>query len=798
MGKNVLYYPGATTMSLLPSVGDGNCYYILTEDCAYGSKYFKSGNMCFCSERSYLRSFADRPSARFLKVVMLDDGSTVTVNVEILQPVRKEVAALLLGIGGPSERLDCFLERLSLEAALQAVPGQKVTAEIDRQHFPGVVRYVGSIHKSASAALSPVFFGVELQGEGENRGRSDGSYHGTEYFKCKPGCGIFLPLSRVQFTPAPGDGYGKQKPKLDAEEAVPVKVGDAVSFYVDEVLTKGIAMAVYREGSQWFVKVCPEEEGTTDIFREIPIDSVVKENLLSQSVFSTFESDVGLGHSKQMKRQASESGEEGESGNPPLEVNSMVQITLDKGNQVFGIIRWLGYLPQIKHKMAGVELDEDKGVTAGEWLGKYYFHCAPKRGLFVKLQSCQPDVRFQCSRGGDLNLVDDGGREALPHAPVSFPPLRDEEAVSVLRGRMKGIQGHCNSCYVDAALFSLFSCTSVLDSMLFTPFTLCDRNVQDILREEIVNPLRKTGFVKARSVMHLREQLTEKGKCSSFTNAEKDPEEFLSLIMQKILGIEPLLKLQSGGHEGLDCYCYQIIMDKQEDLVVPDVQQLVEHSFLTYDQKLVEIPSCFIIQMPRFGKEYKMFSKIIPSLELDITDLLLDSPRECCVCGDVATLECSGCFKDKIFAPTGLKQFCGTCSKQVHSHYRRRAHKPTRLRVPEEFQCRSPQGSQRVPREKMELFAVLCIETSHYVSFVKYGPENEHWMFFDSMADRHGDENGFNIPTVTLCPEVAKYLDLPLAVLALEQPRDMDGVAKRLFCDAYMYMYQSKKMALYK
>uniref|UniRef100_A0A8B9QLY4 Ubiquitin carboxyl-terminal hydrolase CYLD n=1 Tax=Anas platyrhynchos TaxID=8839 RepID=A0A8B9QLY4_ANAPL len=769
----------APTMNLPPSVGDGNCYYILTEGCTYGSKYFPPGSLCCCSERSYLRSFADRPSARFLKVFMLDEGSTVTVTVEILQPVRREVAALLLGIGGPSERLDSFLERLSLEAALQAGPGQKVTVEIERQHFPGVIRYVGSIHKSPLAAFG-------------NRGRSDGSYHGTEYFKCKPGCGIFLPFSRIRFAPGLENEPGKQKPKVETEEGVPVKVGDAVSFYVDEVLRKGIAMAVYREGSQWFVKVCPEEEGTTDIFREIPLDSVVKENLISQSVFPTFGPDVGLGHSKQPKRQASESGEEGESGNPPLEVNSMVQITLDKGNQVFGIIRWLGYLPQIKHKMAGVELDEDKGVTAGEWLGKYYFHCAPKRGLFVKLQSCQPDVRFQSSRGSDLNLVEDSEREALPHAPVSFPPLRNEDAVSVLRGRMKGIQGHCNSCYMDAALFSLFSCTSVLDSMLFTPFTLCDRNVQEILREEIVNPLRKTGFVKARSVMHLREQLTEKGKCSSFTNAEKDPEEFLSLIMQKILGIEPLLKLQSGGHEGLDCYCYQIFMDKQEDLVVPDVQQLVEHSFLTYDQKLVEIPSCFIIQMPRFGKEYKMFSKIIPSLELDITD------PACCVCGDVATLECSGCFKDKMFAPTGLKQFCSTCSKQVHSHYRRRTHKPTRLHVPEEFQCRSPQGSQRVPREKMELFAVLCIETSHYVSFVKYGPENEHWMFFDSMADRHGDENGFNIPTVTLCPEVAKYLDLPLAVLALEQPRDMDGVAKRLFCDAYMYMYQSKKMALYK
>lgn len=98
--------------------------------------------------------------------------------------------------------------------------------------------------------------GVFSQGEGENRGRSDGSYHGTEYFKCKRNCGIFLPFSKIQFIPTSGSDYGKQK-KQDTEEEVPVKVGDAVSFYVDEIPTKGIAMAVYREGSQWFVKVCP-------------------------------------------------------------------------------------------------------------------------------------------------------------------------------------------------------------------------------------------------------------------------------------------------------------------------------------------------------------------------------------------------------------------------------------------------------------------------------------------------------------------------------------------------------------
>ncbi|NXU93963.1 CYLD hydrolase, partial [Xiphorhynchus elegans] len=173
-------------------------------------------------------------------------------------------------------------------------------------------------------------------------------------------------------------------------------------------------------------------------------------------------------------------------------------------------------------------------------------------------------------------------------APESFPPLRDEAAVRVLRGHMKGIQGHCNSCYMDAALFSLFSCTSVLDSMLFLPFPPCDRDVQGILRDEIVNPLRRTGFVRASSVMHLREQLTDKGQCSSFTNAEKDPEEFLNLIMQQILGMEPLLRLQSGGREQ-DCYCYQVFLDQQEDLVVPTVQQLVERSFLCSDLKLVEV-----------------------------------------------------------------------------------------------------------------------------------------------------------------------------------------------------------------
>lgn len=105
----------------------------------------------------------------------------------------------------------------------------------------------------------------------------------------------------------------------------------------------------------------------------------------------------------------------------------------------------------------------------------------------------------------------------------------------------------------------------------------------------------------------------------------------------------------------------------------------------------LQVPSCLILQMPRFGKKFKMFEKIIPSLELDITDLLsegtvkymqhndltqintlntkcalcVSGPQQCMLCGNLAHEECTDCFKDSLFSPTGFKIFCKTCSAQV-------------------------------------------------------------------------------------------------------------------------------------
>lgn len=85
-------------------------------------------------------------------------------------------------------------------------------------------------------------------------------------------------------------------------------------------------------------------------------------------------------------------------------------------------------------------------------------------------------------------------------------------------------------------------------------------------------------------------------------------------------------------------------------------------------------------------------------------------------------------------------------------HPSRRPHTPTTVHLPEGFVHMWGSGSppHSPPREKLELFAVLCIETSHYVSFVKHGPKATDWIFFDSMADRVGKQHvlfGFQAKT---------------------------------------------------
>jgi ubiquitin thioesterase CYLD len=118
--------------------------------------------------------------------------------------------------------------------------------------------------------------------------------------------------------------------------------------------------------------------------------------------------------------------------------------------------------------------------------------------------------------------------------------------------------------------------------------------------------------------MNLRRLLDRLSSVSGLTSEEKDPEEFLNSLLAQILKAEPFLKLNSGQ----ESFYYQLFVEKDADLTLPTVQQLFEQSFLTSNIKLKEVPSCLIIQMPRFGKNYKMYPRILPSQLLDVTDVI--------------------------------------------------------------------------------------------------------------------------------------------------------------------------------
>lgn len=149
-------------------------------------------------------------------------------------------------------------------------------------------------------------------------------------------------------------------------------------------------------------------------------------------------------------------------------------------------------------------------------------------------------------------------------------------------------------------------------------------------------------------------------------------------------------------------------------------------------------------------KDVRLFTyfRINLIIFLKITTFFPLAPRQCCVCGKLAELECKDCYGSLQFG-AGLEttSFCRTCLEKVHSHDRRTNHISQELKVPHDFLIMAEHIT--VPRIFMELFAVVCIETSHYVAFVKCGSgADAPWCFFDSMADRKG-KHLFSFATLT-------------------------------------------------
>uniref|UniRef100_A0A8B9WLI4 Ubiquitin carboxyl-terminal hydrolase CYLD n=1 Tax=Bos mutus grunniens TaxID=30521 RepID=A0A8B9WLI4_BOSMU len=691
-------------------------------------------------------------------VLFVDEKDVVEINEKFTE--------LLLAITNCEERFSLFKNRNRLSKGLQIDVGCPVKVQLrsGEEKFPGVVRFRGPL--LAERTVSGIFFGVELLEEGRGQGFTDGVYQGKQLFQCDEDCGVFVALDKLELIEDDDTGlesdYAGPVDTMQVE-LPPLEINSRVSLKLGETIESGAVI---------FCDVLPGKE-SLGYFVGVDMDNPIgnwdgRFDGVQLCSFASVESTILLHINDIIPESVTQERR-------PPKLAFMSRGVGDKGS-----------FSHNKPKATGST--SDPGTRN-------------RSELFYTLNGSSVDSQPQSKSKNSWYIDEAFGGYLSEVVEENTPPKMEKEGLEIMIGKKKGIQGHYNSCYLDSTLFCLFAFSSVLDTVLLRPKEKNDveyySETQELLRTEIVNPLRIYGYVCATKIMKLRKILEKVEAASGFTSEEKDPEEFLNILFHHILRVEPLLKIRSAGQKVQDCYFYQIFMEKNEKVGVPTIQQLLECSFINSNLKFAEAPSCLIIQMPRFGKDFKLFKKIFPSLELNITDLLEDTPRQCRICGGLAMYECRECYDDPDISAGKIKQFCKTCNAQVHLHPKRLNHKYNPVSLPKDL----PDWDWRhgcIPCQKMELFAVLCIETSHYVAFVKYGKDDSAWLFFDSMADRDGGQNGFNIPQVTPCPEVGEYLKMSLDDLHSLDSRRIQGCARRLLCDAYMCMYQSPTMSLYK
>ncbi|KRX64268.1 Ubiquitin carboxyl-terminal hydrolase CYLD, partial [Trichinella sp. T9] len=258
----------------------------------------------------------------------------------------------------------------------------------------------------------------------------------------------------------------------------------------------------------------------------------------------------------------------------------------------------------------------------------------PPAAVSVMTHPVQPHRENNSVRSADLELEfaelsTTKGFGNLDSGHVAhYTPCLCSNDLAVLIGKPKGIQGHSNSCYMDAALFSMFSCCNAFDSYLLhcrKDMDVKRKHVVDVLRCDIVYPLRKYQYVRADRVMEFRRLITEIAPdMKGFMEEEKDVEEFLNLLFGRICQVEPDIKLSS--------YLFQLICSDQQPSsqsckTVVSVQQLLEQSFFDLNILLKRIPTRFILQILRYGKER-----------------LYRDPHVCWKCSSLADLQCLECY----------------------------------------------------------------------------------------------------------------------------------------------------------
>ena len=188
------------------------------------------------------------------------------------------------------------------------------------------------------------------------------------------------------------------------------------------------------------------------------------------------------------------------------------------------------------------------------------------------------------------------------------------------------------------------------------------------------------------------------------------------------------------------------------------VAEMFRNSLNENSLQLATVPPFLILVAPRHERSQRSYRYIIPNGEITLDKSILQ--LACQDCGKtnggsqplIDFFVCDQCSSVQPSAPstdTTIQCFCNPCLQQKHRqlHYSVFINHLPRTIKPDQH--------------KMCLFAVLCIEISQYVAFVKCKTQQngERWLFFDSMSDRIDDQR--NVPSVSLVPDFDQWLSEP-------------------------------------
>ncbi|CAF4695930.1 unnamed protein product [Rotaria sp. Silwood1] len=350
--------------------------------------------------------------------------------------------------------------------------------------------------------------------------------------------------------------------------------------------------------------------------------------------------------------------------------------------------------------------------------------------------------------------------EQLRCIKENLPPLDQP-----LLGVNKGIEGDSNSCYMDATIFCMFAYCNVFDSLLHmrTDKEPIEK-LQQLLRENIVHVLRSNiGFVERDALYNLRAQLSEATSDPSFKEMEKDPSEFLRAL-EELFHYAPLKTIppdQSPNPNASNVttnIMWEMFDANPQNLLSTNIASIFRNSLSEIPVKLATIPPFLILVAPRHTRSQRSYRYIIPDrqiiLDNDIVQLVCvkcektnhdqDQPHDFYLCNTCYSKE----SQSLSIAMTDAKVlcYCRTCITKLHKDRAYEIANHTTRKID-------------MNKHKLNLFAVLCVETSHYVAFVKCKQQNQQheWLFFDSMSDRIHNEK--NIPLVNHIPDFDRWID---------------------------------------